>query len=214
MRRTLVLLTSALAAITAVLAAGVVARADAATPHTRQVVVRPVHANGTPAAGYTVSRETRTDGVQCWGASADAVDPGIDYCGASVTYTVACWKSRNHTVLCLRNPRRKHLVRIRYSGAYHHTAVPARPKPQALGLTNGNYCLVRDGGAWPEVKGHPNWYGQYNCRAVGLYGPGNDGINRHVDPWSVHLVRNPANNTPHAIVVRRVQTAYYVGNAA
>lgn len=213
MRRTLVLLTSALAAITAVLA-GVVVRADAALPHTQKVVVRPVHANGTPAAGYSVTRETRTDGVLCWGASDNAVDPGIDYCGASVTYTEACWKSSNHTVLCLRDPQRRHLVRIRYTGTYHRTAVSAHPKPQALQLFTGMYCLVRDGGTWPMVKGHPNWYGQYNCGRLGMYGPGRDGINRSVNPWSVHLVRNPDNNTPHAIVVRRVEVAYYVGNAA
>lgn len=217
MRRTLVLLTSALAAITAALTgAAFSAHADSSTalPHTQRVVVRPVHANGTPAAGYSVTRETSTDGVQCWGASADAVDPGIDYCGASVTYTVACWKSHNHTVLCLRDPKRKHLVRIHYSGTYKTTAVPSHPKPQALDLFSGNYCWVRDGGAWPQVHGHPQWQGQYSCNSNGIYGPGNDGINRSVNPWSVHVVNNPNNNTRNSIVVRRVQTAYYVGNAA
>jgi hypothetical protein len=218
MRRILVLLMSALAAVAAALtSAAVSAHADgygSPLPHTQRVVVRPVHADGTPAAGYSVTRETRADGIQCWGASADAVDHGIDYCGASVTYTVACWKSRNHTVLCLRDPKRKHLVRIRYQGNYKTTPVESRPKPQALDLFSGNYCLVRDGGAWPQIHGHPQWQGQYSCDSNGIYGRGNDGINRSVNPWSVHVVNNPNNNTRNAIVVRRVQTAYYVGNAA
>jgi hypothetical protein len=213
MRRILVLLISALAAVAAALASAAVS-AQAALPHTQRVVVRPVHADGTPAAGYTVHRQNIPDGIQCWGASDEAVDPGIDYCGATVTNTVACWKSRNHTVLCLRDPQRKTLARIKYAGNYKRTAVPTHPKPQALTLFSGNYCVVRAGGAWPEVHGHPQWQGQYSCEKNGIYGRGNDGINRSVNPWSVHVVNNPNNNTRNSIVVRRVRTAYYVGNAA
>jgi hypothetical protein len=184
-----------------------------ALPHTQRVVVRPVHANGTPVAGYTVTKE-KIPGFACTdGASTVAVSPNIRYCGFSATYTVACWKSANHTVLCLRNPRVKSLVRIAYTGTFTPVAKPKLPSPQAIGLFNGGYCTIRDGGAWGYVQGHPNWYGTYGCRRVAVYGPGRDGIDRSVNPWRVHTVSSPT-GTPGSIVNRRVRTAYYVGTAS
>jgi hypothetical protein len=127
---------------------------------------------------------------------------------------VSCWKSRNHTVLCLRDPQKKQLVRIRYSGPITPAArAPRRPSPQALTLFTGSYCEIRDGGAWAMIKGHPNWFGHYSCTHNAIYGRG-DGINRTFNPWTVHVVNNPNNNTPNAIAVRRVRTAYYVGTAS
>lgn len=210
MRRTIEIVVFALAAAFAALVSGV-GPSGAAVPHTQKIVVRPVHSNGTPVAGYSVSHES-IPGFTCSGASSGAVDPNIEWCGYSATYTVACWKSSNHTVLCLRDPMRKHLVRIRYQGAFIPAAAPRHPSPQALALFSGNYCTVRDGGAWSDIAGHPNWYGTYGCQGNAVYGTG-DGINRSVDPWTVHLVNNPANNTPHAIVVRAVMRAFYVGTA-
>lgn len=210
MRRTVLLLISAVTSL-ATLLSGVVS-AGATLPHTQRVVVRPVHADGTPVAGYTVSHE-HVNGFSCSsGASSNAVDPNIRYCGFSVTYTVACWKSTDHTVLCLRNPRRHELVRIRYVGAFRPVAAPRRPSPQALDLFNGGYCLVRGGGAWGSVPGHPNWYGTYGCRHVSIWGPERDGIDRSVNPWRVHTVSSYT-GAPSSIVNRRVKTAYYVGTA-
>jgi hypothetical protein len=212
MRRILVLVVSALAATASLLASGVVS-ANAALPHTQHIVVRPVHSNGHPVAGYSVSHET-IQNFTCSGPSSGAVDPNIEFCGFSATYTVACWKSTNHTVLCLRDPRVENLVRIHYQGSFTPTAAPHNPSPQALTLFSNNYCTVRDGGAWSQIHGHPQWNGEYSCHHNGIYGRGRDGIDRSVNPWRVHVVNNPNNNTPNSIVVRRVKLAYYVGTAS
>ena len=212
MRRSLVLLVSTLVALATALTTAVFS-ANASLPHTQKIVVRPVHANGTPAAGFSVTNQSIPGGLSCGGTSPSAVDDNIIYCSPSAAYTVSCWKSRNHTVLCLRDPLKKKLVRIHYSGSIAPTQAPSRPSPQALTLFSGNYCLIRDGGAWGMVKGHPLWNGNYSCVHNAIYGRG-DGINRTVNPWTVHIVNNVNNNTPNAIVVRHVRTAYYVGNAA
>lgn len=192
--------------------AGTAAPAPAAGRHTHTVVVRPVHRDGTPVAGWTVTKQKIPD-FTCSGASPVAVNRGIHFCGPSATYTVACWKSARHTVLCLRNPRRKHLVRIRYTGTLHRVSAPKHPSPQAFTLFGGGYCMIRDGGAWGQVNGHPNWYGDDSCNnGASVYGPGRDGINRSRQPWSVHLVRfHPHSQT---IRVRHIETAYYAGTAS
>ncbi|MGH8860543.1 MAG: hypothetical protein ACRDVG_04795 [Jatrophihabitantaceae bacterium] len=206
MKRLLALLITAAAFTTG----AITATAATPLPHTQRVVVRPVHANGTPVAGYTVTHES-IPGFTCDSVSTVAVDPNIRFCGYSATYTVACWKSANHTVLCLRDPRAKSLVRIRYTGRFAPVARPHRPSPQALGLFNGGYCMIRDGGAWGWVQGHPQWAGAYSCRHVDVYGTGRDGIDRSVNPWRVHTVA--FTQSGQSIVNRRVRTAYYVGTA-
>lgn len=212
MRRLLEIALFALAAVLAAIVTGTTP-ADASLPHTQKIVVRPVHADGTPVAGYTVSRESIAN-FTCAGSSAAAVDNNIEFCGYSATYTVSCWKSSHHTVLCLRDPMRKQLARIRYQGTFSPSKPPRHPSPQAITLFTGNYCTVRDGGAWSTIKGHPNWYGDYGCHRNAVYGPGRDGIDRSVNPWRVHVVNNPNNTTPNSIVVRRVKLAFYVGTAA
>jgi hypothetical protein len=174
--------------------------------------VRPVHRDGTPVAGYTVQRQQIPD-FTCAGTSPVAVDDGIHFCGPSATYTVACWKSAHHSVLCLRNPRKKVLVRIHYVGKLHHVRALSKPSPQALALFNGVYCMIRDGGAWGSVKGHPKWSGTYSCaNGTAVYGRGRDGIVRKSEPWRVHLVRFHKNGT-QTIRTRQVRLAYYVGTA-
>ncbi|HEY2296416.1 MAG TPA: hypothetical protein VGH43_01710 [Jatrophihabitans sp.] len=216
MRRCLVLLSATLVALATALTTAVFS-ANATLPHTQKIVVRPVHANGTPVAGYTVTNWHIQGGLDCGhglpSPSSSAVDDNIVYCGPSAAYTMSCWKSRNHTVLCLRDPQKKHLVRVRYAGSIAPTHAPHHPSPQALTLFTGSYCTIRNGGAWPMVNGHPNWFGHYSCSHNGIYGRG-DGINRSFNPWTVHVVNNTRNNTPHAIVIRRVRTAYYVGTAS
>lgn len=183
---------------------------SANAPRTVRVVVRPVHRNGTPAVGWRVERE-RLYGFTCRsGPSEGAVDPNIRICGQAITNTVACWKSVRHTVLCMRDPRVHHLVRIHYRGTFRPVRAPAHPSPQALDLRSGNRCIIRSGGAWSPVKNHPHWYGTYSCARGNLYGPGRDGIDRSVRPWRVHLVLNPQKPT---IVERRAASAYYAGTA-
>ena len=192
-------------------AAAPTSRAAAAVQVTKRVVVRPVHANGSPARGFTVSKESFPDFTCDQGASTVAVDANIRFCGSSLTYTVACWKSAKHTVLCLRDPASKKLVRIRYTGHFSHVAAPKRVTPQALRLGNRAYCMIRGGGAWPTPVRHPSWVGYYSCAKGAVYGPPNgDGINRSHKLWTVYTLaasgEGPASK-------RRVLTAYYVGTA-
>lgn len=203
------LIAAPIAALLAVASAASAAPSPTVT-HTRIAVVRPVHADGTPVAGYTVHRE-HIDGFTCLDASPVAVDKNIDFCGFSATYTMACWKSKNHTVLCLRDPWTKDLARIRYSGTFAKHAAPKHPMPQALRLMNGNQCWVRGGGAWPEVTGHPHWFGTYGCHTGDVYGRG-DGINESTQPWLVHVVQN-ASMPNQKITDHRVRKAFFVGTA-
>jgi len=203
------LIATPIAALLAVASAA--AAAPTAATHTRVSVVRPVHADGTPVAGYTVRRE-HIDGFTCTDASPVAVDANIDFCGFSATNTVACWKSTHHTALCLRDPWTKVLVRIRYTGSFAKQAAPAHPMPQAMRLMDGNRCWVRDGGAWTGVTGHPHWYGTYSCQTGDVYGRG-DGIKESSQPWRVHVVTNASMPNQH-ISVHRVARAIFVGTAA
>jgi hypothetical protein len=218
--RKLLHLTTALAALAALLtlvatgAAAVGAGHSSAARQTVGHIVRPVHRDGTPVAGYTVKRE-HISGFSCHdGPSPVAVDDNIRLCSPDAAYTVACWKSHNHTVLCLRNPRSKVLARIRYQGRFRPVRSLDKPSPQALSLVHGGYCEIRDGGAWGAVKGHPRWEGDYSCRAgYDVYGRGRDGINRAHEPWRVHTVRFHKNGA-QTVRTRQVHRAYYVGTAS
>jgi hypothetical protein len=180
-------------------------------PVTHKVVVRPVHANGTPAPGYRVVGESDGTFTCTDGPSPVAVDPNIRFCGPSATYTVACWKSANHTVLCLRDARARTLYRIHYSGSFRPVAKPTKPSPQDILLANGHKCLIRDGGAWSIVPSHPSWVGFYSCtgRVGDVYGPASgNGINRTTSHWTVETFA-----TDHSITKRYITIAYYVGTA-
>jgi len=205
------LIAAPIAALLTVASAAAAAPTTTAATHTRIAVVRPVHADGTPATGYTVHTE-HIDGFTCSDASPVAVDRNIDFCGFSATYTVACWKSKNHTALCLRDPWTKDLARIRYSGTFVKHAAIAHPMPQALRLMNDKRCWVRDGGAWSFVVGHPHWFGTYGCQGGDIYGRG-DGINESTQPWRVHVVTN-AGQSNQTISLHRVRKAFFVGTAA
>ena len=213
MRKLLALVPVIAASCAALALAAGPASAQASAGHTVGHIVRPVHRDGTPGAGYTVQRE-HIPGFTCnEGPSPVAVDNNIRFCGPSVTYTVACWKSRNHTVLCLRDPRKKVLARIRYVGTFRPVRALDKPSPQALTLFSGAYCLIRDGGAWAQVKGHPHWFGDYSCsNGAFLYGRGRDGIVRSQEPWQVHMVWFHKNGT-QTIRTRQIRHAYYVGTA-
>src|SRR3954451_7202386 len=108
-------ITAICAVLAAVLAVGcyTAAGASARWSTTDRIVVRPVHANGTPVAGWRVVRQD-LQGFTCnAGSSVSAVSPGIEFCGPSAAYTPSCWKSGGHTVLCLRDVLSHTLYRIR-----------------------------------------------------------------------------------------------------
>lgn len=179
-----------------------------APPKTGRVVVRPVTASGTAADGFTVRRVSGP--ASCEDQAATAVDPGIDICFPSALYVPSCWKSSNHTVLCLRNVTDTRLVRVRYSGTFVRHAAVRRPSPQGLRLTNGAVCGIRVGGAWGQAPGHPDWVGFYSCSNGAVYGPPDgDGVDRSHAQWRVHVLR--ADGT---VVTRTVATATYVGTAS
>jgi hypothetical protein len=179
---------------------------------TLQFVVRPVRADGTAVSGYRVAPESNGGPTQCQDASPVAVSRDIRFCGDSALDTVACWSSATPSyVLCLRSPFTRLLARIEYTGGFAPLAAPAHPSPQALVLDDGTRCVVRDGGAWDTVPGHPTWYGQYSCTGgVDVYGPIPDGIDRTAPLWTVHTVSDA--NTA-VVRSRSVRSAYFVGTA-
>lgn len=182
------------------------ATTQARTQHTHRVVVRPVTATGKPAPGWTVHREAGTlDG--CSASSGSAVGRGIDVCFPMYLAAFSCWKSTDHTVLCLQRVAGHRIARIRYRGRFHVGAAPRHAVPQELRLYDGQTCTVHVGGAWPPAPGHPRWAGFYRCGRGFVYGPlSGDGINRSRPVWRVREVQHGR------YVTHRVRTATYVGN--
>ncbi|MGI8524244.1 MAG: hypothetical protein ACR2K3_13200 [Nocardioides sp.] len=177
--------------------------------HTHRVVVRPVDANGHRVTGWSVSRLKGS--ASCDGASPAAVDDGIVTCFPTAYYLPACWKSRHHTALCLRDARTRKLVRVRYTGSFGSGTAPQRPSPLDLDLARGQQCDLRFGGAWSQLPSHPEWVGFYSCDHGSVYGPpSGDGVNRTHPRWSVHVWKS---GTKQRVVTRRVRTAYVVGTA-
>lgn len=189
--------------------------------HTRKVVVRPVHRDGRPVRGYRVVRERHNRRYYtCTFHSPVAVSPGVAWCGGTADNTIACWKSIHHTVLCLRDPRVRTLVRIRYGGTFQSGHRLKHVSPETLVLARHGYCSIRLGGAWDRVKKHPHWVGYYGCTGrnfSAIYGPRRlrDGTNRSVNPWRVHVLieRGTYPHIKQIIRPDRVRTAYYVGTA-
>jgi hypothetical protein len=150
--------------------------------------------------------------VQCGGPAPAAVDDGIGACFPSAEYLPACWKSHDHTALCLRDARHHSLVRVRYTGAFGSPTAPHQATPQDLTLAGGQQCKIRVGGAWGQLPSHPKWVGFYSCAHGSVYGPAlGDGITRTASRWTVELWRS---GTRQRVVTRGIGTAYYVGTAA
>lgn len=208
-RVTPLVLTAAVAAVFAV--PGALPSADAGTStldHTIRKVVRPVDATGHAVAGYTVSRDAGS--VTCAAPATTGVDRGIDICFPTAYYVPSCWRSRNRTVLCLRDVSKKQLVRIGYTGTYPVKPAPRVPSPQAMTLANGATCMIRVGGAWGVVPSHPDWVGFYSCSNGSIYGPADgDGVDRSQPVWRVHIFGKDG-----TVVTRRVARATYAGTAS
>ena len=163
-------------------------------------------------AGYRVVPGSDGGPTPCQDPSPVAVSRNIRFCGDSALDTVACWASATPShALCLRSPFSPVLTRIPYTGGFAPVAAPAHPSPLALVLDDGTRCLIRDGGAWDTVPGHPSWYGQYSCTGgVDVYGPIPDGIDRTAPLWTVHTV---AATDTSRISSHSVVSAYFVGTA-
>lgn len=185
------------------------------TTATVRVVVRPVTSTGHPAAGFTLHSEP-TGSVDCSGKSPSpgAVDPDIEFCSPSAEYAVACWKSAvAQRALCMRNPRSKDVYRIPRTGAFAPTAVApvAYRAPLLMKLADGDFCAIRDGGAWGSLDGHPNLFGTYACIKAGIVWATSTarhfGINESHPLWTVQTA--PAGH--HALVLRHIVKAWFVG---
>lgn len=206
--RTLLLLLTTLVLAGAGLAPSAMAETSPApTGATRVVVVRPVTADGAPAAGWRVHRQKGR--VSCGGASASAVDRGIRTCYPAALYLPSCWASTGHTVLCLRDVTTRRLVRIHYRGHFGRATPAEEPTPQGLRLGDGESCTIRVGGAWGTVPAHPRWLGFDSCTDGSVYGPPRgDGIDRARPKWRVHVVAADG-----SVDRRLVRVAYLVGTA-
>ena len=191
--------------------------AAAASPApTVKIVVRPVTSTGHVRAGFTVSGEP-SGKVDCSFAnpSPGAVSRNIEFCSPSFEYAVACWKAAApHRVLCMRDPRRQHVVRIPRVGKFTSTALAplVQRAPLAMKLGNGAVCSIRDGGAWSRLMSHPRWHGTYSCSngtAVWAWPDAKHlGVNESHPSWTVHTAPISGHGT---LVVRHVVKAWFVG---
>jgi hypothetical protein len=216
------IVSAALVAGAAVTTASAIAGApavQAAHSVTKQVVVRPVTRAGHAATGFRVKSQSAAS-VDCGTPpepSPGAVDPNIDECGPSYLYAIACWKSaRPHHAVCMRDPSSRRLYRIPLMGSFAKASLakPARRAPLLLVLSDGTRCSIRDGGAWGQRKGHPNWAGTYSCTRHGIvWAPENaahNGVHEATSSWWVYT---GAAGGRGPLTVRTVATAYFVGTA-
>lgn len=181
---------------------------------TVKTVVRPVNAAGFARSGFLVTAEP-TGSVDCTLPlpSPGAVSPNIETCFPSAEYAIACWKAAAaHKVLCMRNPRLPHLVRIPRTGAFAGTAIaPANDRaPLSMVLADGAYCGIRDGGTRSSRAGHPKWVVTYDCdNGKEIWrrpGAPHFGVNEAFPSWTVI---EAAASGP--IVSRHVVRAWFVG---
>jgi hypothetical protein len=90
--------------------------------------------------------------------------------------------------------------------------------PLVIVLTDGTHCQIRDGGAWGQLKGHPNLYGAYSCtrhgavwaRMSGSRSAAHWGVNESDPSWTVRTAGFRAHHT----VLRHVARAYFVSTAS
>jgi hypothetical protein len=205
----------ALACLVAGAFAADTAAGAAAPTATAKVVVRPVTATGRVASGFTLHVQS-TGSVDCSDPlpSPAAVSKNIEFCSPSAEYAVSCWKSAlAHRALCMRNPRSKDVYRIPRAGAFAPTPIaPVKYRaPQLLKLGDGDFCTIRDGGAWGTLTGHPNLFGTYACLHAGIVWAAASaphlGVNEANPLWTVRTA--PAGN--HPLVTHHVVRAWFVG---
>lgn len=195
---------------------------SASTTATRQIVVRPVTSSGHAAHGFSVRKEGGVK-LDCSfpSPSPAAVDKNILECSPSAAYAVACWKAAQHKrTLCLEDPTKPKLIKFGYAGKFAKSAPPKKHQtaPLRIQLANGEICSIRDGGAWGQLRKHPNWFATYGC--AGSHGSDaiwagqharHLGIDESSSSWTVKVASQTGNEKVH---VRHVVKAYFVGTAA
>jgi hypothetical protein len=206
------------AAVALVAAAATLESSAAATttaPPTVKVVVRPVTSTGHVRAGFAVSGEPSGQ-VNCTfvNPSVGAVNRNIEECSPAAEYAIACWKAAApHRVLCMRNPRSKHVVRIPRAGAFAPTDVApaAQRAPLVMRLGDDDVCAIRIGGTYGTLPGHPNLFATYICNHDGAVWASpsapHRGVNETNPVWTVRT----AHAGSHTLVTRRVAKAWFVG---
>jgi hypothetical protein len=202
----------------AVLAVPASAAPGADGPATMRIYVAPVTASGHASNGFTVKVE-KDDVVECAPAETSpvAISPDVEECSPSAAYAVACWKSATpHQVLCLQNPQRKQLTAAKLMGGFSPTK-PVSSKnlsPFVIVLTDGTVCSIRDGGAWGQLKSHPNYFGSYSCSKHGVVwskpNAAHFGVDESTSTWTVQTGSAAGKG---GLATRDVARAYFVATA-
>jgi hypothetical protein len=157
--------------------------------------------------------------LQCGGSRAGdyqspvAVDAGAVACAPSAAYALACWNGPTATTaLCLQDPWQRQVVQIKSGGRLAAQQAPRQPTPLGIVLSDGSRCLVRDGGAWTRLDGHPELSGTYSCAGGTAVWAAtrSDGIDRSHSLWSVRVAPMSGHGQLRTLTVR---TAYFVGTS-
>ena len=217
MRRLSLLALSILTLLAGLLVSGSGASAAAHRdfPATRSTVLQPVNGAGHARPGYSITSVPRRFWIDCRfpEASPGALSSGINYCSPSAAYAIACWKAAAaHKALCLTDARRQRLTRYQLMGRF--TPATVRPAdeqaPLAIVLADGDYCSIRDGGAWSQLPHHPNLYGYYSCRHDGavwaVANARHDGVNESQPSWTVRTAQFGHRH----LITRHVVRAWFV----
>jgi hypothetical protein len=187
-------------------------------PVTQSVVIRPVTSAGRPASGFHV-KTPHPEPIDCSTAtsSPSAVNRNIDWCAPEAADAIACWKAATaHHALCMVDPRSHRLYQRRMTGSFAKTAAVKSSSrgPLLIALADGARCAIIDGGAWGELKSHPNWAPDYSCGQHGIiWAPEHtkhNGINESHVSWTVR-VEAAANGR---LIIRHIKRAYFVGTAS
>jgi hypothetical protein len=211
-----ILAIGACSAVVLAVPASAAPRADG--PATVRIDVAPVTASGHASDGFTVKVE-KDDVVECAPAltSPVSISPNVEECSPSAAYAVACWKSATpHQVLCLEDPRHKQLIAAKVTGKFAPTAPVSARKlaPFGIVLTDGTYCTIRDGGAWGQLKSHPNYFGSYSCSKHGVVwskpNASHFGVDESTSTWTVQTGSAAGKG---ALTSRAIARAYFVATA-
>ena len=172
-----------------------------AAPTTQIVILRPINADGTLAAGWRVdTSQLDSPAVDCSydKGSQTAMSPGTHQCGSNADSCHSAFTSTRYPgqVLCLFNAWEKVLHARRATGLRSAlTPAPPAPEPLGLKLVDGTTWTLRTGGSWGGRA--DDYIGAYYCAASTPCGPGGKEIfvlvkqpptvNRSTPLWTVLL---------------------------
>lgn len=182
-------------------------------------ILRPVTAQGTPAAGWPVD-DHRSDGppLDCSGStpSTGVVSGKVYSCGDHSFAGAACWVAKApNAMLCLIDPREHKLDE--YAAAALPDAAPTRVGKPALAridVADGARCVPNTEGTYELPPAHHDWSALYVCGTeasnfvwnTGRGGKDDGGIDKSTTLWTA-VVGPPAG--PFRTVA--VTTVYFIG---